>query len=184
MTLELRTERLLLRRWRAGDRPDFASLNADPAVMEHFPGVIDRAESDAVADRIDAHFVRHGFGCWAVEVPKEIPFVGFVGLSVPSFSAPFMPAVEVGWRLAKAWWGRGFATEAARAAITDGFERLGLEEVVSFTAPANVRSTRVMDRLGMTHHPEDDFDHPRLPEGHRLRRHVLYRISRREWDGR
>ena len=107
MTLELRTERLLLRRWRAGDRPDFASLNADPAVMEHFPGVIDRAESDAVADRIDAHFVRHGFGCWAVEVPKEIPFVGFVGLSVPSISAPFMPAVEVGWRLAKAWWDAG-----------------------------------------------------------------------------
>jgi RimJ/RimL family protein N-acetyltransferase len=149
--------------------------------MEYFPGVLSRAESDSFADRIDAHFKDHGFGLWAVEVPGQANFIGFVGLSVPGFDAHFMPAVEVGWRLDKAYWGRGFATQAAHAAVTDGFERVGLAEIVSFTTPANIRSIRVMERLGMAHDSADDFEHPRLHEHHRLRHHVLYRLSRAAW---
>jgi len=179
--LRLETERLVLRSWQNGDREPFARLNADPVVMEHFPGVLSWAESDSFAARIDAHFKDHGYGLWAVEVPGEANFIGFVGLSVPSFDAPFMPAVEVGWRIDKAYWGRGFATEAGHAAVADGFERVGLAEIVSFTTPANMRSIRVMERLGMTRNSADDFDHPRLPEHHRLRRHVLYRLSRAAW---
>jgi len=181
--LQLRTARLLLRRWRQIDREPFANLNADPVVMEHFPGVLSRAESDAMVDRIEAQFDEVGYGLWAVETPDEAPFIGFVGLSVPKFQAHFMPAVEIGWRFDRTYWGRGFATEAARAALADGFGRVGLTEIVSFTAPANVRSIRVMDRLGMTHNPADDFEHPTLPEGHRLRRHVLYRLSRERLSG-
>ena len=182
--LQLRTARLLLRRWRQIDREPFANLNADPVVMEHFPGVLSRKESDAMVDRIEAQFNEVGYGLWAVEAPDEALFIGFVGLSVPNFQAHFMPAVEIGWRLDRTCWGRGFATEAARAALADGFVRVGLTEIVSFTAPANVRSIRVMERLGMTHNPADDFDHPRLPEGHRLRRHVLYRLNREHLPGR
>jgi len=178
---QLRTPRLLLRRWLPSDREPFARLNADPIVMEHFPDVLHREASDAFADRIEAHFAEHGFGLWAIEVVDEADFIGFVGLSVPAFEAQFMPAVEIGWRLAHACWNRGFGTEAALAAIADGFERVGLPEIVSFTAPVNVRSIQVMERLGMTHNPADDFEHPRLPEGHRLRRHVLYRLSRTDW---
>lgn len=152
--------------------------------MEHFPGVLTREESDAFADRIETHFQERGFGMWAVEVPGEAAFIGFVGLSVPRFQAPFMPAVEVGWRLDRPYWGRGFATEAARAAVADGFERIGLEEIVSFTIPANLPSRRVMERLGMTRDEADDFDHPAIPEGHRMRRHVLYRLRRHDWMSR
>lgn len=148
-------------------------MNADPEVMRHFPGLLTSEQSDAFVDRIERHFEEHGFGLWALELPGAAPFIGFAGLQIPSF----MPAVEVGWRLDKDFWGHGYATEAARAAIADGFERAGLAEIVSFTAPANVRSVAVMERLGMTHDPADDFDHPNLPEGHPLRRHVLYRIS-------
>jgi RimJ/RimL family protein N-acetyltransferase len=173
----INSERLVLRRWRATDRDPFASLNADAIVMEHFPSALDRAESDAFADRIEAGFVTNGYGLWAVEVPGEAQFIGFVGLALQNFEAHFTPAVEVGWRLAQNYWGRGFATEAARAAVADGFDRFGLEEIVSFTVPANVRSVRVMERLGMTRDPADDFDHPRLPLGHHLRRHVLYRLK-------
>ena len=146
--------------------------------MEFFPSTLTREQSDEFADRIEAHFEEHEFGLWAVEVRDDADFIGYVGLSTPSFDAHFMPAVEVGWHLARAYWGSGFALEAARAAIADGFERIGLAEIVSFTSPLNVRSIRVMERLGMTRNPADDFDHPRLPQGHRLRRHVLYRISR------
>jgi RimJ/RimL family protein N-acetyltransferase len=181
--LQLRTARLLLRRWRQIDREPFANLNADPVVMEHFPDVLSRAESDAIVDRVEAQFDEVGYGLWAVEAPDEAPFIGFVGLSVPKFQAHFMPAVEIGWRLDRTYWGRGFATEAARAALTDGFDRAGLQEIVSFTTPANVRSTRVMERLGMSHNPADDFEHPTLPEGHRLRRHVLYRLNRERLSG-
>jgi ribosomal-protein-alanine N-acetyltransferase len=175
------TERLLLRGWRASDRAPFAEMNADPRVMEHFPATMSRAESDTLVDRIEAHFDEHGFGLWAVEVPHEADFVGFVGLAVPRFEAHFTPAVEVGWRLAPAWWGRGYATEAGRAALRHGFEVAGLAEIVSFTSPANAPSRRVMERLGMAHDPADDFDHPALPPGHRLRRHVLYRLRRDDW---
>jgi RimJ/RimL family protein N-acetyltransferase len=175
---DLRTDRLLLRRWRRADREPFAGMNADPRVMEHFPSVLSREESDARAERIEAHFERHGFGLWAVEVIGLVPFAGFVGLSIPSFESHFTPCVEVGWRLAFECWGHGYATEGARAVLAFGFEALALAEIVSYTVPANLRSRRVMERLGMTHRPEDDFDHPLLPGGHALRRHVLYRIGR------
>ena len=174
---ELTTERLLLRRWRPADLEPFARMNADPVVMEHFPGLMTREQSDEFAERIEQGFERHGFGLWAVELPGEAPFVGFVGLSVPGFEAPFMPAVEIGWRLDAAWWGRGIATEAARAAAAYGFGPAGLDELVSFTAPANLRSRAVMERIGMSHDAAGDFDHPRLPPGHHLRRHVLYRLQ-------
>ncbi len=171
----LETNRLLLRAWRSEDLAPFAALNADPRVMEHFPAPLSRAESDALAERIQAHFDAHGFGVWAVEAPGVAAFAGFVGLAVPRFEAHFTPCVEIGWRLAAEHWGRGYATEGARAAMAFGFESLELDEIVSFTAPANVRSVRVMEKLGMTRDPEEDFDHPSLPEGHPLRRHVLYR---------
>jgi RimJ/RimL family protein N-acetyltransferase len=180
MTLpqELRTDRLRLRRWLAADHEPFAALNADPRVMEHFPALLSREESDARIARIEAHFKQHGFGLWAVEVPTITAFAGFVGISVPTFEAHFTPCLEIGWRLAAEHWGRGYATEAARAVLALGFETLGAREIVSFTVPENLRSRRVMEKIGMVHNPDDDFDHPALPDGHRLRRHVLYRIAR------
>jgi RimJ/RimL family protein N-acetyltransferase len=174
----IRTHRLHLRPWRDEDLPEFAAINADPRVMEFFPKPLDRDESDARVARIRDHFARHGFGLWAVEVPGVADFIGFVGLSVPDFEAHVTPCVEIGWRLARDHWGRGYATEAALASLDHGFRRLGLDEIVSFTVPANRRSRRVMERIGMTRSPADDFDHPNLPEGHPLRRHVLYRASR------
>jgi RimJ/RimL family protein N-acetyltransferase len=174
---ELRTDRLLLRRWLPEDRPLFAAMNADPRVMEFFPKLLTREESDATADRIEAHFAQHGFGLWAVEVPGVTQFAGFVGLAHPRFEASFTPCVEIGWRLSADCWGRGFATEGARAALQFGFTQLELAEILSFTVPGNVRSRRVMEKIGMTHSPQDDFDHPLLPEGHPLRRHVLYRMK-------
>jgi RimJ/RimL family protein N-acetyltransferase len=173
------TERLLLRPWRDDDLAPFAALNADPRVMQHLPGLLSRDDSDAMAARIRAHFAARGFGLFAVEVPGVAPFIGFIGLATPSFEAHFTPCVEVGWRLAAAHWGRGYAIEGARAAVAHGFSALGLDEIVSMTVPANERSRRVMERLGMRRSPDDDFDHPRLPEGHRLRRHVLYRLEHR-----
>jgi ribosomal-protein-alanine N-acetyltransferase len=144
--------------------------------MEHFPAALSREESDALADRIEAHFNQHGFGAWAVEIPGASRFAGFIGLSVPGFEAHFTPCVEIGWRLSAESWGHGYATEGARAVLEFGFESLGLVEIVSFTVPGNVRSRRVMERIGMSRQPGDDFDHPGLPEGHPLRRHVLYRL--------
>ena len=174
---ELRTERLLLRRWRARDREPFAALNADPAVMEHFPAPLDRDASDALVAAIEAGFERHGFGLWALEPREGGELLGFTGLAVPAFEAHFTPAVEIGWRLARPAWGYGYATEAARAALEFGFEQAKLNEVVSFTAAGNLRSRAVMERLGMSHDPADDFDHPSLPPGHPLERHVLYRVG-------
>ncbi|GAA1765572.1 GNAT family N-acetyltransferase [Streptomonospora arabica] len=175
--VRLRTPRLLLRGWRAADREPFARLNADPAVMEHFPRLRTRRESDTGVGRIEAHLAEHGFGLWAVEVAATGEFVGFTGLQQTVFPAHFTPAVEVGWRLARHAWGRGYATEAARAAVAFGFDECGLGEIVSFTVPANVRSRAVMRRLGMRHSSADDFDHPALPESHPLKRHVLYRLG-------
>ena len=175
---ELLTDRLRLRRWVPGDREPFAALNADPRVVEHLPAALTRAQSDDLATRIEDHFARHGFGVWAVEIPGVVSFAGFLGLGVPRFEAAFTPCIEVGWRLAAEHWGRGYATEGARAALAYGFECLGLDEIVSFTVPGNLRSIRVMEKIGMTRDPADDFDHPVIPEGHRLRRHVLYRIAR------
>lgn len=180
MTLpqELRTGRLRLRRWLPSDRVPFAALNTDPQVMEHFPALLSRQDSDTFAARIEAHFDQHGFGLWAVEVPSVASFAGFVGLSIPGFEAHFTPCVEIGWRLAAPHWGRGYATEGARAVLAFAFQTLTLAEIVSFTVPGNVRSRQVMERIGMVHDSADDFDHPALPEEHRLRRHVLYRIAR------
>jgi len=177
------TERLILRQWRESDREPFARLNADPHVMEFMPNILLKQESDALADRIETHFERHGFGPCAVELRRGGAFVGFIGLNVPSFSAAFTPCVEVGWRLAAKYWNQGLATEGAQAIVGYGFDVLGLEELVSFTAAANFKSRRVMEKLGMTHEPRDDFDHPRLPAGHPLRRHVLYRLARTKWSG-
>jgi RimJ/RimL family protein N-acetyltransferase len=178
MPVELRTLRLLLRGWRPDDREAFAALNADPVTMEHFESPLTREESDAFVDRIEADLAELGWGLWAVEVEGAADFIGFVGLHPVRFDAHFTPAVEVGWRLDRAHWGHGYATEAARAAVAFGFGELGLHEIVSFTVPANRRSRAVMERLGMRRDPADDFDHPRVAAGHPLRRHVLYRRGR------
>jgi RimJ/RimL family protein N-acetyltransferase len=180
----LRTERLLLREWREADLAPFAAMNADPAVMALLPGTLSREQSDRLAARIRAQFAQRGFGLWALELPGVAAFAGFVGLSVPGFQAHFTPAVEIGWRLARQHQGRGYASEAARAALAHGFEQVGLDEIVSFTVPANTASRRVMERIGMLRDPAGDFDHPGLPEGSPLRRHVLYRLARAEWRGR
>lgn len=180
----LTTARLRLRQWREEDLAPFAALNADPQVMEFFPKVLTRAESDTVAGRIRDHFARHGFGLWAVEAPGIAHFVGFVGLAVPSFEAHFTPCVEIGWRLAREHWGHGYATEAATAALAFAFGDRALEEIVAFTVPANIPSRRVMGRLGMRRLPADDFEHPAIAAGHPLRSHVLYRLRRADWKPR
>ena len=172
----LTTPRLRLRPWRESDLAPFAAMNADPLVMEHFAAPLSREESDAYARRMMTAIEGRGWGNWALEEIGGEPFVGFAGLSVPSFEAHFTPCTEIGWRLARSAWGRGYATQAARAALAFGFGELGLAEIVSFTALANTRSIAVMERLGMRR--DGEFDHPRLPAGHRLQRHVLYRISR------
>jgi RimJ/RimL family protein N-acetyltransferase len=206
--MSLITERLILRPWRDSDLEPFARLNADPFVMEFMPRCLSRDESDAFAARIRADMERRGWGLWAVEVKGgpianehgepgaaggsgatgpigkanesgSAPFIGYVGLSVPSFDAHFTPCVEIGWRLAKEHWGRGYATEAAVASLRFAFERLTLERIVAFTVPPNRRSIGVMERIGMTRDAADDFEHPKLPPGHPLRRHVLYTVNRR-----
>lgn len=176
---ELTTARLKLRVWRDADRAPFAALNADPKVMEHFPALLSPTESDAMMERIVGHFERHGFGLWAVEIPGVSPFAGFIGLNVPVFSAPFMPCTEIGWRLTADCWGRGYAREGAAAVLKWAFEVQRMAEIVSFTVPDNVRSRRVMEVIGMTQDLAGDFDHPLVAVGHRLRRHVLYRLARR-----
>ena len=177
----IHTQRLVLRRWRDGDREPFATLNADPAVMEHMQGLMSRQQSDDFVDRIEAHWEQHGWGLWAVEVSGVAPFVGYVGLWPADHVAP--GTVEVGWRLASEHWGRGYATEAAREALRFGFTEVGLDEVVSFTVPQNERSWRVMERIGLVRDPSGDFDHPRVdPVAYpRLVRHVFYRLRREEW---
>jgi RimJ/RimL family protein N-acetyltransferase len=175
---ELRTERLLLRRWRETDRLPFQRINADPRVMEFFPEPLTAEISDALFDRAQEHFNQRGFGPFAVELLDTRSFIGFIGLSVPKFEAHFTPAVEIGWRLAFEHWGKGLATEGAGAVLAFGFEAFGMDQIVSFTVPPNLRSRRVMEKIGMTYDPRDDFDHPGLPEYHPLRRHVLYRSQR------
>ena len=180
----LETDRLILRDWRDADREPFARMNADPRVSEFLPGALTREESDDFVDRIVERWTEDGTGLWAVERREDGAFLGFTGLAVPRFEAAFTPAVEVGWRLAFEAWGHGYATEAARAALRYGFEVAGLDEIVSFTVPANVRSRAVMERIGMTRDPADDFDHPNLAPDSPLRRHVLYRLSRADWQAR
>jgi 3-dehydroquinate dehydratase/shikimate dehydrogenase len=175
---ELRTSHTLLRAWRDEDLQPFARLNADPEVMRWFPAVLTRDASDALATRIRARLADDGWGLWALEVPGVSNFCGFVGLSKVPFEASFTPAVEIGWRLDQPWWGRGYATEAASACVEYAFETLGLDEIVSFTTTLNNRSRAVMERLGMTHDPTGNFDHPGIPVGNPVRTHVLYRLKR------
>jgi RimJ/RimL family protein N-acetyltransferase len=152
--------------------------------MEHFVGVLDRATSDAEAERFAADLDRDGWGHWVVTLSEVDQLIGFTGLDVVDFPASWTPATEIGWRFARGAWGHGYATEAARAVLAFAFGTLALDEVVSFTATTNLRSQRVMERIGMRRDPADDFDHPRVPLGHRLRRHVLYRLDRATWEGR
>lgn len=173
----IETDRLVLRRWIASDREPFARMNADPRVMEFMPAALSRQESDQLADRIEAHFRERDFGLYAAEQRRDHSFIGYTGLAVPGFRANFTSCVEIGWRLSAEHWGQGLATEGARAVARHAFEVLGIKDLVSFTVPSNFRSLRVMEKLGMTHDPADDFDHPNLPTGHPLRRHVLYRFS-------
>ena len=179
--IEVETPRLRLRQWRDSDREPCAALNADPLVMEFFPAPQDRAASDAMVDAWREQIETRGWSNWAVEARATGEFLGFIGLSVPKRALPFSPCVEVGWRLARAHWSQGYATEGARAALRVGFERIGLAEIVSFTALLNVRSRAVMERIGMRD-AKQDFEHPAVPEGHRLRPHCLYRITRDEWS--
>ena len=173
----LETERLRLRDWRPSDRKPFAEINVDPRVMEFFPKLLTREESDAMVERIEAHFRTHGFGLYAAELRESRRFIGYIGLHEPAFEAHFTPCVEIGWRLASDVWGLGLATEGALAVARHGFENLGLDEIVSFTVPANHRSIRVMEKIGMARDAGGDFDWPDLPVGHRLGPHVLYRLK-------
>jgi ribosomal-protein-alanine N-acetyltransferase len=178
--LTLRTDRLVLRGWRAADRAPFAAMNADPAVMRHFPSTLSPEASDALVQRIETCFRERGYGLWAVEVPGDAEFIGFIGLQPTTFQAHFTPAIEIGWRLAATHWGRGLASEGARAVLDQAFGVIGLSEVVSLTTTANTPSRRVMEKLGMTRDPAEDFDHPNTP-GWVGQRHVLYRITAAQW---
>lgn len=178
--LEFDTQRLRLRQWQAQDSAPFAALNADPKVMEFFPEPLGRAESDAMAKRCQSLIAARGWGFWAVETKAARDFIGFVGLHVPHDKLPFSPCVEIGWRLGHPYWGKGYATEAALVVLEVGFEQLILPEIVSFAVVANARSRAVMERIGMREEVET-FDHPRIPEGHALRQHCLYRLSRAQW---
>ena len=173
--IELETERLRLRQWRLADRGPFAALNADPRVMEFFPSMLTRAESDAMADRCQLLIEERGWGFWAVECKATGEFIGYVGLNIPSAELPFSPCVEIGWRLAFCYWGKGFASEAAREALRIGFHRLGLKEIVSFAAVGNLRSRAVMERLGMR--DAGTFENPQAPEKTGLRTLCLYRLA-------
>jgi RimJ/RimL family protein N-acetyltransferase len=180
----LTTPRLLLRPWREDDLAPFAALNADPEVMRHFPALLTREESDAMAHRLAGLVEEQGWGLWAVERRDTGEFVGFTGLAVPRFALPFLPATEVGWRLARAAWGHGFATEAAAASLDHAFGALGLDEVVAMATARNARSHAVMGRLAMSRDPADDFEHPGYPPGHPERPHVLHRVTRNAWRSR
>ncbi len=171
----LQTERLILRQWRESDLEPFAALNKDPKVMEFFPSLKTYEESEAHMRQMAELIEKNGWGLWAVSLIENGEFIGFTGLHKVTFEAHFTPAVEIGWRLAANHWGKGYATEGAKAALTFGFEILKLDEIVSFTTVNNVRSRHVMEKIGMHHNPKDDFDHPKIPVGHPLSRHVLYR---------
>jgi RimJ/RimL family protein N-acetyltransferase len=176
MTIE--TERLILRHWRPDDVEPFVAMNSDPRVMEFYPKALNRPETEAMIATIERGIERHGFGLWATELKRTGQLIGFIGLSVPGYPLPFSPCVEIGWRLAFDQWGQGYAQEGARAALTFGFDRVGLKEIVAYTAVINSRSRRVMEKIGMTYDSAADFDHPRVLENDRLRRHVLYRKYR------
>lgn len=176
------TARLRLRPWLPSDRLPFQQMNADQRVMAYFPAILNAAESDALAERICQHQDKHGFGLWAIELRSSATFIGFTGLAIPQWTMPFTPCVEIAWRLAHAYWGQGYATEAANAALAFGFAQLQLAEILSLTAAVNLRSQALMQRLGMQHCPQDDFLHPALADTHTLAPHVLYRLSREAYQ--
>lgn len=179
--IELETQRLLLRAWRDADLDPLAEICADPLVMRYFPGLLTRDECAAAIARCRLHFIRHGFGFWALERKSDGRFIGLTGLSWSRLPLPFCPAVEIGWRLARDQWGQGLAREAAEASLACAFEQLELPDVVAYTAAGNELSLRLMRTLGMQAEPHEDFDHPNLPGGHPLRVHRLYRIRRDDW---
>ena len=179
--IEINTPRLLLRQWQDADRQPYADLNTDPIVMEFFPKMFSREQCDSTIDYWKSQIAEQGWGNWAVETIDTREFIGFVGLSVPRRLFPFSPCVEIGWRLARPFWHKGYATEAAHAALEVGFTRMEFEEIVSFTALTNLRSRAVMERIGMIN-AHEDFEHAGVPEGHALRRHCLYRLPRRHWE--
>ena len=179
------TERLILRPWQDSDLEPFAQMNADPSVREYFYKLLTKEESDHSVKLFSNHIERCGWGFWAASLLETNEFIGFIGLQNVHFAAPFnqqAPAVEIGWRLAFNHWGKGYATEGAKRALQYGFEQLNLEEIVSFTAVQNIRSRHVMEKIGMHHKEADDFDHPKLSDGHPLQRHVLYRLMSNEWQ--
>lgn len=178
--IEPTTDRLLLRQWRDEDFDAFAKLSSDPVAMEFFPKCLNREESDLQAEKYRQRIINQGWGFWAVELAGVAPFIGFVGLNRPDASLPISPCVEIGWRMLPEYWGKGYASEAARAALRVGFEQLDLDEIVSFTATINVRSQRVMQRIGMQHNGEL-FDHPAVPDESPLKEHVVYRLARKQW---
>ncbi len=180
---ELKTPRLLLRQWRDSDREPYARLNADPEVMRFFPSLQTREQSDRSIDAWSLELEERGWSNWAVERLQDERFIGFVGLTIPKRALPFMPCVEIGYRLAKECWGQGYATEAGQECIRFGFEALNLEAIVSFTARLNTPSQAVMGRLGLSN-ANADFEHPAVPEGSALRPHVLYRVTRQQWAER
>ena len=183
----IRTERLLLRPWTEEDLEPFAKLNADLRVMEYFPSTLSREESDQIVKRMGKKIEKRGWGFWAVSVPGGADFIGFIGLNdIDQTTLPthFSPAVEIGWRLAFDYWGKGYATEGALASLKYAFEALDLSEIVSFTAVQNERSRAVMEKIGMHSDPTDNFDHPKVPEGNKLKKHVLYRLTQKEWQAK
>lgn len=180
--IEMHSPRLLLRRWCSEDREPFAALNADAEVMRHFPACLSRAQSDRLLQRIEADFAERGFGLWALQRKDSGAFIGLAGVRPVGFAAPFCPALEMAWLLARPHWRQGFASEAARAVLDCAFTRLALEQVVAFTAQGNLASQALMRAIGMRADPAGDFDHPLLPAGHRLSRHVLYRLPRADWE--
>ena len=178
--IELTTKRLRLRQWKQEDFPAFANLNADPEAMKYSPVTLSEEESNDMAQRFEAIITFKGWGFWVVENIDEKKFMGFVGLHEPTYDLPVTPCVEIGWRLAKRYWGHGYASEAAKASMTVAFEKLNLPEVYSFTSVLNIRSQAVMERLGMVN-MNQNFEHPMIPEGSSLQEHVLYRINRENW---
>jgi RimJ/RimL family protein N-acetyltransferase len=179
----LKTKRLILRQWRKEDLKPFSQLNADPKVMEFFPSVLSEEESAATLNAAYIHIEKYGWGKWAAELIETGELIGRIGLEEVDFPSHFSPNIELGYRLAFRHWGKGYALEGAKAAVEYGFKHLHLDEIVAFTPVQNLRSQLVMKKIGMHHDPKDDFDHPKLPDGHSLKRHVLYRINHSEWRG-
>jgi len=179
--IEIQTERLLLRQWRKEDLPEFAGITSDPVVMEFYPSILSSIESNTMAERLESLISERGWGFWAVEIKDGKSFIGFVGLHKPTYELPFTPCVEVGWLLAKECWGKGYATEAGKASMNVGFNELGLSEIYSFTSISNKRSRAVMKRLSMVN-LNKNFEHPKIPPGSSLRKHVLYKVDRKRWN--